>query len=591
MEDTFNFQFYPTPAHLARKAWAKFQNREFVRVLEPSAGNGDLIKGMPQFGGRHDRVVSVDCCEIDISKHATLRSLPGVNVVGMDFLQFGGGTIYSHIVQNPPFAQGVHHVLKAWDAMFDGEIVSIINAETVRNQNSRERQFLGKLIEQHGSVEFIEEAFCADESERKTKVEIALVYLRKQSHTGESIVSKLLEDLQVECEKVRAERLAQGYEELHELSVPTTVIENAVVTFNAAVMTMRESVVAEARANHYARMIGQTMADISSGSCTSAAAHVSIVWVQNQIAERYLVLKDKSWAHLLRSSNVTSMLSSRAQKRVESEFETIRKLEFSEANIFGFLQGLMESQGEIRMQMACDVFELITRFHTDNLTFYKSWKSNDKHRSAGMRLKTTRFVIPGNMNFAGSSNLSWDAECRLRDIDKVMALLDGKQTPDVSLVEVFSKSMTQLKGGERVTSSYMDVRFYPKAGTIHFFPRNKAIMDKLNKMVGEHHRWLPPVNKTAPDNFWKQYSESEKFDKELRSELDARQMAKRSAGRHVSDWDHPLRGVFQADSAEQCASEIDAAMTTVLERNGISVDFQLQQSPSEVGQGQLLLAA
>ena len=589
-----DFQFYPTPLSLARRAWAKFRNKNFVRVLEPSAGNGDMIKGMPGFGSQYGRCAPVDCCEIDIGKHATLRSLPGVSVVGMDYLQFGGGAIYSHIIQNPPFAHGVHHVLKAWESMFDGEIVSVINAETIRNPNSREREHLVRLIEQYGDVEFIEEAFIGDDVERETKVEIALVYLRKQSQAGEDIVGTLLGDLVEENESAKTQRFADEFQKAQDLAVPTTVIENYVLIFDAAVRTMRDAVIAEARANHYSGMIGSTMAELSSGSATgSTRGAASLEWVKEQIAARYLMLKDQAWANLLRSSKVQSKLSSNAQKRMEAAFGEIKTLEFTVSNINGFLLGLMENQGTIMRQMACDVFDLITRYHTDNVVFYKGWVSNSKQRTCGMRLKKSRFVIPGNMNYAGSSNLSYEAERRLADFDRVLAMLDGKEAPDVSLVQVFRNCMSELKGGERVASSYLEVRFYPKAGTIHFFPRSQELMDKLNRLVGEHRQWLPPQTETPSKDFMRQYDDADRFDKELRAQLDADLKAKREAGRYFSAFDHPLRGIFRNDENEQCSATIDAALTKVHERHGIAVDFQLQHSAHESAheQEQLLLLA
>lgn len=583
-----DFQFYPTPADLATKAWKKFKNTDFVRILEPEAGDGALIKAMPWYGNQSYRKLPVDCCEIDFSKHANLREIPGVSIVGFDFLKFTGGAIYSHIIMNPPFADGASHLLKAWDIMWDGEIVAIINAETLRNPFSRERNHLLSLVERYGNVEYIESAFAGDDAERKTQVEIALVYLRKQSNVGESIVGTLLGDLQSENEKVKAERLAAGFEQLHELTVPATVIENSVIAFDAAVTTMRAAAMANARANYYEKMLGDTLA-VRSGGTPAHKLNSSVSWVKSELVRGYKTLKDKAWAGMLRSTKVTSMLSSSAQKRVESEFEQIKELEFTVDNIFGFMAGLIENQGQIQVDMACDVFDSITRFHTDNLCFYKGWKSNDNHRSCGMRIKTTRFVIPGNESYKGSRHLSFDCLNKLADFDKVFAMLDGKSGPEISLERVFRDQFDEMCRGERVSSSYFDTRYYPGAGTIHFFATNKVLVDKLNKLVGEHRKWLPPADASVSETFWQQFERAEKFDKELRAELDRRELAKKAQGLHVSAWTHPLRSLHQDDERSVISrSAIDDAMTVVLERNGISVDFKLQ---GPAAQERLLLAA
>lgn len=584
-----DYQFYPTPLALAVKAWSKFKNKEFVRILEPSAGDGALIKASPSYAKRgYYDILPVDVCEIDFSKHAILRDIPGVSIVGMDFMEFGSGAIYSHILLNPPFSAGVSHVLKAWDILFDGEIVAIINAETVRNPYSRERKLLVSLIEQFGDVEFVKSAFAGEDAERKTEVEIALVSLCKKSNAAEAIVGTLLDDLQVENANLKAERLAQGYEQMQELMIPTTVLENSVMAFNAAVTAMRAAVIAEARASYYSKMLGLTMAMRDSEEDLSAPVDTSVAWVKTQIAGRYLTLKDQAWAGLLRSSQVTDKLSSKAQKRLESEFARIKELEFTVNNIYGFMTGLVENQGQIQLDMACDIFDLITRYHTDNLCFYKGWKSNDHHRDCGMRIKTTRFVIPSYGG--GRFSLSCEAMCKIIDFDKVFAMLDGKQSSEVSLEYVFRSQFKNLCAGERISSSYFDVRYYPGAGTLHFFATNKALIDKLNKLVGEHRKWLPPADAKVSETFWQQYEKAEKLDKEMRAAIDDQIKANNKLGIRISSWDHPLKGLFNEDRSENSRKAVDDAMTKVLERHGISVDFRLE-APQSDEQGQMLLLA
>lgn len=581
-----DFQFYPTPLSLAKKAWAKFKDRDFKRVLEPSAGTGALIKGMPHFDSKYGSTVPVDCIEIDITKHAQLRELPGVQVVGFDFMKFGGGLIHSHAILNPPFRSGVQHVLRVWDNMFDGEIVAILNAETLKNPCSREREHLVRLVELNGEVEFITQAFVGDDVERETEVEVALVYLRKKSNVGEDIARQVLDDLKVEDERLKVNRLAEGYKEPQELVIPATVVENHVLAFEAAVKAMRDAVVAEARANRCADLIGRTMAEMV-GEFTLVKAEVNSAWVRSTIESRYLGLKDRAWANLLRSSKVEKHLSSSARKRMESIFSTeIAPLDFTVENVNGFLAGLVENQGSIMRQMACDVFDLIVRWHSENVVFYKGWASNDRHRTCGMRLKKTRFVIPGNTSYAGSKSLSYDAERRLADFDRVLAMLDGKEEPEFGLVAAFRTRMSDLLAGERVSSSYLDVRYFPGAGTIHFFPKSQTLMDKLNRLVGEHRQWLPPQTEHVSEDFVKQFSDADRFDKQVREELTRARSG--SIGNFRSD--DPLRNVFSSDESQKAHEAIYDALTTAHAAHGISVDYQLQYKQDAQGL-QLLIAA
>jgi hypothetical protein len=567
-----NLQFYPTPPTLARRAWKKFKNTDFAKVLEPSAGKGDLALACPE-NGRSRKVVLPDCCEIDITKHPIIRE-KGLNVVGFDFMQFSTGSIYSHIIMNPPFADGAKHVLKAWDILWDGEIVAIINAETLRNAYSKERQLLVNIIAQHGEAEFLTSTFAVPDAERKTDVDVALVYLRKQANVSEDIIGPILDELK--RDSTTEETLAGDYREAAELALPNSLVENSVAAFNAAVRSMREAVVTEARAQYYANLLGDTMA-ARNGDAGRTSPSDSVEYVRNTIGKRYLELKDRAWAGILRSANVTSHLSSAAQKRVEREFEEIKQFEFTVLSIYGFLCGIVESQGKIQIDMACDVFDLITKYHTDNTVFYKGWKSNDKHRTCGMQVKTTRFILPGHSTESWQSNVSWGSEQLLRDFDKVFAMLDGKLAPVAGLGDLFRGSFQELCHGKRLSSSYFDVRYYPGAGTIHFFPSSKTLVGRLNLLVGRHRQWLPPVEARVSEAFWLQYEGADKFDKEIRAEIDKR-------ARETKSWNHPLNSLYRSGDDElktQAEAVITDAISAVLERHGIDEDFQLDDGQKD----------
>lgn len=572
-----NLQFYPTPPELARRAWEKFKNRDFTRVLEPSAGEGHLADAYPRDyyrGGGSP----IDCIELDVTKHPLLRE-KGLDVVGLDFLQFdGAGAMYSHIIMNPPFAQGAQHVLKAWDMLYDGEIVAILNAETIRNPFSKEREMLVRLIAQNGEVEFHQGAFAMEDAERKTDVEVALVYLRKEAPFYQDMMGDIMDGLKVDQAE---DGLADGFEQKNEMALPTSYIENSVINFNAAVEAMRQAVFAEARAQIYAARTGRSMEEMNNDK-GQKPTDGSLEFVQHELHKRYRDLKNRAWTGIVRSTEVLSKMSSAAQKRLESEFEQIKRLEFTLSNVYGFLAGLMGKRGEIQIQMALDVFDEITRYYTDNTVFYRGWKSNDKHRTCGIRLKTTRFVLPHHKSESWQHNLSWDSMRLLADFDKVFAMLDSKIEPEISLHSVFSTQLNALRGGARVSSSYFDVRYYPGIGTIHFFPRDKKLIDRLNRLVGRERQWLPPEGERVSDQFWLQFDQAEKFDKEIRTET-------RKASRN--SWDDPLHGLFMRDDRGDFARErLATAIETVLARHGIDPDAALEAPKSEA-QALPLLAA
>ena len=364
-------QFYPTPPALAKRLWALFKNQEFSRVLEPSAGTGDLIKAMPRFAEneryRYRSDSPIDVIEIDMNRHSVLREL-GVQVVGLDFLEHTSGSIYSHIILNPPFNAGATHCLKAWDILWAGEVAAIVAAETIRNPFSAERKRLVKLIEAHGSVEFVQEAFLDPDTQRKTAVEVALVWLEKTAPL-DSLLGDLIGEMR--DDGTSAESLGREWKQERELALPNSTIQNAVVMFNAAVRSMKESVQARARANYYARLIGDTMAVLSGETGRGLPKGDTEAYVRNTTYAEYVELKDRAWANVLRSSQVTTRLSSAAAKQIEAGFEEIKRLEFTVKNIHAFLLGIVESQGAIQKTMVLDCFDKITQFHSDFTIIFK----------------------------------------------------------------------------------------------------------------------------------------------------------------------------------------------------------------------------
>ena len=81
-----DMQFFPTPAELASRMWGKFKNKDIQRMLEPSCGNGDLVRKMPdrrvhRHGEQFSEVAierrgfATDACELDVTKHPVLKAL------------------------------------------------------------------------------------------------------------------------------------------------------------------------------------------------------------------------------------------------------------------------------------------------------------------------------------------------------------------------------------------------------------------------------------------------------------------------------------------------------------------------------------
>lgn len=481
-------QFYPTPYPLAHKAYCKFKNRNFKRVLEPSAGCGDLLEPFLTCGGRtlsRNKPDYIDCIELDFNSQAVLREKK-LNIVGHNFMAFNGVAMYSHIIMNPPFNVGVDHVLKAWELLFNGELVAILNAESIKNPYSEKRKLLNKLIDRYGTVEFIQDAFLDPETQRKTPVEIALIHLVKEYDIKQTYTAGLKED------KGHEIHLNMG----HDVAFRGDLIGNAVKVFDVAVEAYKRSIIASCEAAYYGRRIGKLLSD-------DMDTNNDTMDYQASFNNCYEELKKRAWQKILESSDFTAALSSNARSKLYADFDNIVKLEFTEDNIRGFLRGLIEAKPEMNLQMAIDCFDLITKYCSDNRAYYRGWKSNDKHRTNAWRIKTTRFILPVRMSW---DNVDYTAIDKIRDFEKTFLMLDNKQKADVSLPEILDRCGYKYDN-QRVVTDYFEFRLYRQAGTIHFYPTKPDLIDKLNLLVGRQRQWIP--SDETDKNFWKQYEKAE----------------------------------------------------------------------------------
>lgn len=118
------YQFYPTPGELVHEMQCKLRklNKYNRNILEPSAGTGNLIKGLGDYGFK------ITCVEIDPVRCEVLKSISEDKTNGIqqvicgDFLQWPNATLFDGIIMNPPFSenQAINHVKKAWNHLAPG---------------------------------------------------------------------------------------------------------------------------------------------------------------------------------------------------------------------------------------------------------------------------------------------------------------------------------------------------------------------------------------------------------------------------------------------------------------------------------------
>lgn len=118
--------FFPTPKPLAKRMAEIAGVKPGMKVLEPSAGNGNLADAAKEAGA------DVDVLEISPQLQNVLQ-LKGHNLVGHDFESHAAGETYDAVIMNPPFSdrKDALHIQQAYSMLKPGGTLVAIAGEGV----------------------------------------------------------------------------------------------------------------------------------------------------------------------------------------------------------------------------------------------------------------------------------------------------------------------------------------------------------------------------------------------------------------------------------------------------------------------------
>ena len=463
----FNSEFYPTESNLAIKMACMISPALSSRILEPSAGKGDLcdaIRG--QFRHTNKRI---DCIEPETELQHILSG-KGYDVIDSDFLSYSPTRQYDTILMNPPFSHGASHVLKAWDILYNGDVIAIINAETIKNPHSKQRKLLSSIVNQNGTVEYIQGAF--KNAERKTGVEVALVHLKKRNSVNDDYFNGVTDEAGSQYIDT-----SMG----QQLAIPQNRIENMVIAYNKAVECKRKAVLIDAEAEYYSNSI------LGAGSDKTADVKKSF----NQFVDD---LRAGAWTGVINLADFQKYATEQVRKQIRENEEVTSRLEFTSNNINTFLKNLAANFDLIINECILDVFDQLTRYHKENRVYIEGWKSNDYF------FINKRVVLPDmtEIKWAGGLEIHYSAKNKIRDIERVMSHLSGLKDYD-SIIDIADQN--ECLSNFKLESTFFDVRFYKK-GTAHFYFKDLKLLERFNLTVGRQRGWLPKQDNKVPEQFW-----------------------------------------------------------------------------------------
>lgn len=169
--------FFPTPPSVASRMAEMAGISEGDRVLEPSAGSGNLADAAKQAGGK------VDAIEID-DRLRNILDAKGHEVVAEDFMSYDPSEKYDVVIMNPPFSKrrDAEHIMRAYDMLKDGGRLVAIAGEGVFFGQDKKAEAFRTWLDNHGAYieKLPENTFSDKKLLRTTGVNARLIKITKR---------------------------------------------------------------------------------------------------------------------------------------------------------------------------------------------------------------------------------------------------------------------------------------------------------------------------------------------------------------------------------------------------------------------------
>ena len=490
--------FYPTPPELASRMLKDIDFLKISSVLEPSAGKGDLVKAIKEkeSGARRGWTTSrieIDCIESDANLRAILKSNfsneeENVRIVHDDFLVFFSQKSYDLIIMNPPFENGDLHLLHALELQKNGgQIVCLLNAETIKNPYTNTRKLLvKKLNELEATIEYIKDAFKT--AERKTEVEVALAKANIPITYSDSLLLKSMEKAKDEKEEECDVKDIVGAEN------PFAYL---IAQFNNEV-ALGKKLIAEYKAcapylkQHYGNEpYNGCILTLSVGTDRNTLQEINT----NEFLRKVRI---KYWRAAFNLPQFKDMLTSNLREEYGNLIEKMTDYDFSMFNIKQLLESVNERIIGGVEDAILSLFNKLTQEHsyypecTKNIHYFNGWKTNKAHYI------NKKVIIPVWGVFAKN----WltdklkdqidasEAYKVLFDIEQALNYLDMGRTESIDLSMVL-KNASNTYQSKNIDCKYFTVTFYKK-GTCHIVFKSQELLDKLNIFGCQRKGWLPP---------------------------------------------------------------------------------------------------
>lgn len=461
----FNPDFYPTPEDVIFQMLDGIEIEDKI-ILEPSAGKGNIIDYLTLYGAKEVLFCesNEDLAHISSQKARFLES---------DFLNLDSSRI-SHIdliVMNPPFSADEKHILHAFSIAPAGcKIISLCNAQTIKNTYTNARKELKNNIDLYGNFQNL--GNCFENSERETGVEIGLVILQKPgaSYSTEFEGFFLDEEEEPDGDGIMSYNFVRD------------LVNRYVASIKIFDRQLEEA---------------EKMNQLTSGYF-SVKMGMNVTNNQKPIqrADFKKEMQKSGWKFIFAKMNMQKYATKGMRDDINKFVEEKTEIPFTMRNIYVMLANVVQTQEQTMDKAILEVFDKVTEHYHDNRFNVEGWKTNSHY------LLNQRFIFPSmvdqdkwswNENFAHPS--SYGNFERIEDLIKAICFITGDNYDEKETLNRFMRDH-KMPYGVWVDWDYFRVKGHKK-GTIHFEFKDRELWGRFNQRVAKLKGY--PLFEKAPD--------------------------------------------------------------------------------------------
>ncbi len=480
-----NPDFFPTPTPLINKMTSKIDWKTVQTVLEPSAGKGDLVEAVrKQFdytqSYRRRNNFDVDLIEYDENLRHVLKG-KNYRVVADDFLTYQTYKQYDLIFMNPPYSQGDKHLLQAITLMEaqqkPGQVLSLLNAETLKNPYSNTRkELIRKLEENNAEVEFIQNAFS--NAERKTDVETAIIYIKFEKNHNNSVI---LDELKQE----------ESYKAKNEYNsdklIESDFIRGIVQQYNYEVKAGLKLI------EEYNSLVPYMLGSFKDNSSPVLKLDLSYRGEEDSSLENAYIkqIRLKYWKALFNNEQFMGLFTSNLKQKYMQQVEELKDYDFSFYNIYTIRIELNKEMIQGVEDTILNLFEEFSYKHyydesSKNIHMYNGWKTNKAYKI------NKKVIIPLSAYSEWSGSFepnNYRVKDKITDIEKVFNYLDDGQTEEIDITDVL-KMAQHYQETKKIELKYFHISFFKKQ-TAHIIFKDEGLLQKFNLFGSQKKGWIP----------------------------------------------------------------------------------------------------